>query len=146
MSLREQADRRFAAAIEASGARDPRDFYRNQLKELKERDRAAYRAAAEYFEKTLIPAVADEASDPVGEWLEYGRYLASLQVDGTAVLIDVTGRAAAYRRPVPIDQLVLHLPTSTREPAIAVGIPPRLSPAQRATFDLLVRRKVTTPT
>ena len=33
--LRARADERFAAALAAAGARDPRDFYRKQLVELK---------------------------------------------------------------------------------------------------------------
>lgn len=142
MSLRDDAEIRFAAALASSGARDPREYYRERLRALKESDAAGYRAALEYFEKTLTPAVAREGGDPVGEWLEYGRYLASLATDGAAMQIDPTGRASAYARPVPVDHLVLHLPTSAREPAIAIGIPPQLSPAQRATFELLVRQKV----
>ena len=142
MSLRDEAEARYAAALEASGARDPREFYRAQLKGLKDSDPDGYRKAVEYYDKTLTPAVAREGGDPVGEWLEYGKLLASLVADGNAVQIDATGRAAAYRRPVPTDSLVLHLPTSTREPAIPIGIPPTLSSAQRATFELLVRQKV----
>lgn len=142
MSLRELADSRFAAALAETGARDPRDYYRDQLKQLKERDPTAFRSGSEYYEQKLIPAVASEDGDPIAEWLDFGRFLAQLQVEGSAVQIDPTGRASAYRRPVPIQNLVLHLPTSTREPAIPIGLPPELSPSQRATFDLLVRHKV----
>ena len=34
--------------------------------------------AVAYFEQELTPAVAREDSDPMAEWLEYGRFLASL--------------------------------------------------------------------
>ena len=48
-------------------------------------------------------------------------------------------------RQLAIEHLVLHLPTSAREPAIAVGLPPELSLAQKATYDLLVRQRVSPP-
>lgn len=136
--LRDAADRRFEEALARAGARDPRDFYRQRLRDLRERDAAAYRRAVEYFETRLIPAVADAGSDPLREWLEYGRFLANLVAPGSTVQVDPTGRASDYSPPVPPDHLVLHLPTATREPALVVGLPTQLSVAQRATFDLLV--------
>lgn len=137
---REQAEERFARALRDAGARDPRDFYRERLRELRERDEAAFRRALDYYETRLIPAVADPGSDPLAEWLEYGLLLAQLTTDGRPVQVDPTGKAHPYAPPVPPDHLVLHLPTSAREPALPVGIPPRLSPAQRATYELLVRQ------
>ena len=134
------ADARFERALAARGARDPREFYRDRMRELRERDPAAFKKAVEYFETTLIPAVAQEG-DPVDEWLEYGRFLASLLQPGNTVQIDPTGKAVPYARPAPADHLILHLPTSTREPALAVGIPAQLSSPQRATYDLLVLRR-----
>lgn len=137
-SLRERADRRFERALQETGARDPRDFYREQLRTLRERDERAFRKALHHFEHELTPRVADEDSDPVAEWLEYGRLLATLMADGRTIQIDATGRSLDYAPPVPLDHLVLHLPTATRERALIVGLPPTLSPAQRATYDLLV--------
>ncbi|HEX2203532.1 MAG TPA: hypothetical protein VHG91_09555 [Longimicrobium sp.] len=139
-SLRARADERFRAALEAGGARDPREFYRKQLRELKAADAGAYRRALAYYEERLTPAVADEGSDPLGEWLEYGRVLASLFAAGRTVQIDPTGRAADYARPVPRDHLVLHLPERANQPAIVVGLPAQMTPPQRASFDLLVKR------
>lgn len=136
--LREQADRRFEQALKESGARDPRDFYRKRLRELRERSPEAFQRALAYFEQRLTPAVAAEGSDPLREWLEYGRFLAEQVASGRTVQIDRTGRERPYAPPVPLDHLVLHLPTSTTEPALVVGLPPELSPAQRATYDLLV--------
>jgi hypothetical protein len=136
--LRDAADRRFEETLARTGARDPRDFYRQRLRELRDRDAAAYRRAVDYFEGRLIPAVADAGSDPLREWLEYGRFLARLVAEGTTVQVDLSGRAHEYAPPVPPDHLVLHLPTASREPALVVGLPPQLSTAQRATFDLLV--------
>lgn len=137
---REQAEERFARALRDTGARDPREFYRERLRELRERDEAAFRRALDYYGTRLIPAVADPGSDPLAEWLEYGRLLAQLTTDGRPVQVDSTGKAHPYAPPVPADHLVLHLPTSAREPALPVGIPPRLSAAQRATYELLVRQ------
>ncbi len=137
--LKELADRRFAEAIRETGSRDPRDFYRTRLREIRELDEGAFRKALDYFEGVLVPGVAREGSDPIGEWLDYGCYLANLLGPGSPVEIDRSGRSRPYRRPVPIDHLVLHLPTSGRERTLAVGLPPELSEAQRATYRLLVR-------
>jgi len=139
--LRAVADRLFEEALQRSGARDPRDFYRQRLKELRERSLPAFRTATEHFDQVLLPAIVRERRDPVAEWLEYGRLLASLFCEGETVQIDPVGRSSPYTPPVPVDHLVLHLPSSTREGVLAVGLPPRLSPAQRATYDLLVARK-----
>jgi hypothetical protein len=137
---REQADARFEQALKERGARDPRDFYRKQLVELKAASADAYRRALAYFDERLIPTVAQEDSDPVGEWLEYGRVLATLVTPGRTVAIDPTGRSRDYARPVPTDALVLHLPESTARAAIIVGLPTELTAPQRASYDLLVRR------
>ena len=137
--LQDIADQRFSRALAETGARDPRDFYRDRLRDLRARDETAFSRARDYYENRLLPAVAAEGSDPVTEWLEYGRFLAQLSADGRTVQVDPTGRATAYAPPVPPHHLILHLPTSARERALVVGLPSRLSPAQRATFDLLVK-------
>jgi hypothetical protein len=138
-TLKTRADERFAQALQATGARDPRDFYRDRLRELRGRDERAYARALDYYQTRLLPAVAAEGSDPVAEWLEYGRVLAELVTPGQARQIDPTGLAHPYAPPVPLDHLVLHVPTSAREPALVVGLPTQLSPAQRATYELLVK-------
>jgi hypothetical protein len=139
--LRSLADERFRSELVRTGARDPRDFYRERLRALRERNPDGYRAAVRYFENELVPAVVRANSDPLGEWLDYGCLLARLWVDGSAVQIDTTGASGPYRRPVPLDHLVLHLPTSPREPALAIGLPPSMSAAQNATYQLLVLRR-----
>ena len=139
---RKQADRRFAAALEASGAPDPRERYRAWLRELRGRDEAAFRKALDYFENQLVPAVANPGSDPLLEWTEYGLRLAQRLRPGSAVSIDATGRSRPYEPPAPLDELVLHLPRATREQALAVRLPPHLSPAQQATLELLVRHSL----
>ena len=136
-----RAETRFPVALEAAGARDPREFFRGWMRELKGRDRRAFDEASRYYEERLIPAVADAGSDPLDEWLDFGRYLAALMVPGRAVRVDAGGRARDYARPVPRDELVLHLPEGTSQPALVLGLPPTLSAPQRATFDLLVRQR-----
>jgi hypothetical protein len=138
--LRTRADQRFDDALKATGARDPRDHFRKVLTEMRASNPAAYKEALAYFTTRLIPAVAADGSDPVGEWLEYGRVLATLQAPGRTVQIDPTGRSTPYAPPIPIDRLVLHLPDATSAKAILVGLPPEMSPAQRAAYDLLVRQ------
>lgn len=138
----ETAEMRFQAALVERNTPDPRDRYRSWLRELKQSDAAAYRRAVQYYEDSLIPSVADDGSDPLDEWLEYGRLVLSMLVDGATMTIDETGLAAPYRRPVSSGHLVLHLPVSSRQPVVAISEPPLPSPAQQATFDLLVLRKV----
>jgi hypothetical protein len=140
-SVESIAEERLQAALDESRARDPRKFYEERLSNLSEKDVAAYREAVSYYESRLIPAVAASESDPLGEWLEYGRVLATLSAAGKTVQIDPTGRSSPYARPVAADHLVLHLPATSRDAALPVGLPPQLSPAQRAVFDLLVNRK-----
>jgi hypothetical protein len=133
-----RADHRLAQALEVSGGRDPRDLYRERLRVLRETDPAAYRRALQHFEEQLIPRVANDQFDPLTEWLEYGRLLADLAVPGRAVQVDPTGRARDYAPPVPPVDLVLHLPASSRDPVSVLRLPGELSPAQRATYELLV--------
>lgn len=140
-ALRARAEERFEAALRERSARDPREFYRTSLRELRARDADAFRRALEYFETRLVPRVAAEDSDPLAEWLEYGRVLASLYAPGRTVQVDRSGRAVPYAPPVPPDYLVLHLPDQAREPVRVVGLPTELSPAQRAAYDLLVAGK-----
>lgn len=135
---RERADALLDQVLRETGARDPREFYRERLRELKERDRNAYGDAVRYFEETLIPSIADGRVEPLAAWTEYGRRLAELSVPGRTVSIDPSGRALPYRSPAPEEMLVLHLPHSAGGRALLVGLPRALSDAQRATYDWLV--------
>lgn len=137
-SERERADARLDRVLQETGARDPREFYRERLKELKEKDAGAYREAVAYFENTLVPQVASGESEPLAAWTEYGRRLAELATPGRTMAIDPTGRAAPYEAPAPEDALVLHLPKVAGGRALLVGLPRELSAAQRATYDWLV--------
>lgn len=132
-----EADRRLAEALERSGARDPREFYRERLRELKAADADGYAAAVAYYRDKLMPGVASGASEAIPAWTEYGRRLAEALAPGRTVCVDATGRASPYRAPAGSDQLVLHLPDGKGR-ALLVGLPAKLSPAQRATYDVLV--------
>jgi hypothetical protein len=141
-AVRARADRRFVEALERASAPDPRERYREWLKELRARDEGAFRKALEYFEQELVPTVAREDSDPVAAWTEYGLRLAQRLLPGNAVRIDATGRSRPYDATASIEDLVLHLPRGARDAALPVRLPPRLSSAQQATYDLLVRQEV----
>jgi hypothetical protein len=134
------ADRALEAALARTGARDPREFYRERLRELKQKSSKAYEAAVAYYTETLIPEVASGRTDPLVAWTDYGRRLAEALVPGRTVSIDETGRAYPYERHVP-GWLVLHLPEDKSARALLVGLPPVLSDAQRATYDVLVAGK-----
>lgn len=140
--LQVQADRQLEAALAEVGARDPREFYRERLRDLKRTNREAYEQAAAYYRDTLVPSVASGAN-PLPAWTEYGHRLAALWAPGRAMMVDRWGTAAPYKSPAPLDQLVLHLPDASRMRPVVVGIPVELSRAQRATFDLLVRGQLT---
>jgi hypothetical protein len=134
---RERADARLEQSLAETGARDPREFYRERLRELKERDPGAYGQAVRYFDETLIPSIAS-GEEPLSAWTEYGRRLAELSAPGRTVSVDQTGRASPYTPPAAPDALVLHLPQVASGRALLVGLPRALSEAQRATYDWLV--------
>jgi len=133
----EVADARLREALEAAGARDPREFYREQLKALREADEDAYHRAVSYYRETLIPSIAEGSAEPLPAWTDYGRRLAELTEPGRTVSIDASGRASEWEAWEP-DALALHLPDEARTRAILVQLPPELSAAQRATYSWLV--------
>lgn len=136
--LQSRADERLEDALTEHGARDPREFYRARLRELRDADRSAYDRAVAYYRDVLIPGIAGGA-EPLAAWTEYGRTLAELRSPGRTVAVDPSGRAAPYETPCALDRLILHLPDSPRETALVVGLPTTLSAAQRATYDWLVQ-------
>lgn len=137
MSARDRADARLEEALEATGARDPREFYRDRLKALREQDEAAYDAAVAYWRDTLIPSIADGDAEPLAAWTLYGKRLAELSHEGRTVAIDASGRSTPWEMWEP-DALVLHLPEEKRARALLVQLPPDPSRAQRATYAWLV--------
>jgi len=134
-----QADEILEEALAATGARDPREFYRDQLRELKQRNPAGYEGAVRYYRDTLIPSVANREQPPLDAWTEYGRRLAVAIAPGSTVSIDETGKSLPFDGPRP-GCLVLHLPEGNGR-ALLVGLPTALSAAQRASYDVLVSGK-----
>lgn len=141
----EQANEKLQEALAASGARDPREFFRARLRELKDAGAGAYDEAVAYYRDTLVPAVASGGADPLVAWTEYGRRLAELAAPGRTVAVDPHGRAEPYEAPAPLDRLVLHLPEARRGRALLVALPPEPSRAQRAAFELLVEGRQKLP-
>jgi hypothetical protein len=140
------ADRRFSERLEATGARDPREFYRGLLRDLRERDESVYREMVALYQASVIEAVGQNEADPLEAWLAFGVALAVASAGaGSAVVVDPSGRATPLEAPPRWDQLILHLPEARGARALPVGLPPELSGAQRATVDLLVKGKVRLP-
>lgn len=136
--LQQTADRRLEEALARTDARDPREFYRERLRELKDRDPAAFERAVDHYRNVLLPAIATDGEEPLEAWTEYGRTLAELEAPGRTVSIDGTGRSHAYERGHAGDRLILHMPRARNVPVLLVGLPAGLTPAQRATYDWLV--------
>jgi hypothetical protein len=140
--LTAEADRRLEEALAREGARDPREFYRERLRDLKQASPDGYAKAVAYYRDTLIPGVASGDVEPLQAWTEYGRRLAESLAPGRTVAVDRSGRAHPYEAPAPRDQLVLHLPGGKGGRALLVGLPAQLTSAQRATYDVLVGGKL----
>lgn len=138
-----RADALLEEALEDSGGRDPRGFYRDWLRRLREQDRTLYDKAVAHYREILIPSIAKEGADPLAAWTEYGRTLAQLAAPGRTVRVDGSGLAQPYTAPSGPADLVLHIPDDRRGKALTVGLPKELSTAQRATFDWLVQGRKT---
>ncbi len=136
--LHDRADQIFEEALGKTGAKDPREFYRRRLRELKADNPDAYRDAVAYYENQLVPSIAEAGDDPVTAWQRFGCRVAELTVAGTPIEIDATGRRRPYAPPTPADRMVLHIPQGSAGRALVVGLPAELSMAQFATYDLLV--------
>ena len=140
--LTAEADRLLAEALDTSGERDPRDYYRSRLKELRVSNPEGYDAAIEYYQNKLIPPIASGEVEPLIAWMEYGKFLAESFTPGQTVSINQSGESHPYDPTTTSGKLVLHIPESGKGGrAILVGLPSELSPAQRATYDVLVSGK-----
>jgi hypothetical protein len=138
---RAEANRRFDEALEKTGARDPRDFYRKALRELKPVNATGYEKAVSHFQEVLVPSIANGEAEPLWAWREYGRLIAEVTAPGRTVAVDATGRSRPFAPEMPMDLLVLHLPDTKGARAILVSLPAEPTPPQKATFDLLVAGK-----
>ncbi len=136
--LHDRADQIFEDALGRTGAKDPRKFYRKRLREMKAENPDAYREAVAYYQDELVPSIAEAGDDPLTAWQQFGCRMAELTVSGTPIEIDVSGRRRPYAPPTPADRMVLHVPRGSKGRALVIGLPPELSTAQLATYDLLV--------
>jgi hypothetical protein len=139
-SVAAAAEKVLELALAESAARDPRDFYRDRLRELKRVNPDEYQRAVSYYSDTLLPEVAEGRRPPLVAWTEYGRRLAEALAPGRTVSIDATGRAHPYE-PSGSTGLILHLPDDKGAKALLVALPRTLSAEQRATYDILVAGK-----
>jgi hypothetical protein len=139
-TLKTLGDARLEAALETSTTCDPRGACRERLRWLKDHQRAAFERALQHYEQVLVPNAAADHIDPIGEWEAYARLLAELSGAGRTVDIDETGHAAVPG--ATLQGLTLHIPEDTATPVLVVRMPLEMSPAQRATVDLLVERKL----
>jgi hypothetical protein len=138
--LRTRAEARLAEAAAGLGLADPRAPLRGRLKQLREQHHAAFERAVAHYEGDVLPQLAGD--DPIGAWLEYGRFVGQLTSNGRLTAIDATGRAASFRPPLQPATLVLFMPEDTAVEPLVVVAPAELSAAQQATIDLLVHRKL----
>ncbi len=134
----EIAAQRTEVGLRRAGLEDPRPALRSLLRQLRARDQKAFEQATRKYAENLVPAIAAEDSDPVAEWLAYGRWLAGLLAPGHAVVIDGSGRARADPVEVSRGGLFLHLPDDQGEPALLLLAPTDPTAAQRETVRLLV--------
>ena len=132
------AETRFADALAATGARDPRDYYRDRLRELKRLNPEGYAEGVGYYQQTLIPSIAGGEADPLEAWRDYGLLIARLTAPGRPVAVDQGGRSSPYEPPGKPDDMILHLPDATRQRPLLVTLPPKPSGAQMAAYDWLV--------
>ena len=90
--LQERADRIFDEALGQTRAKDPREFYRARLREMKADDPEGYLKAVAYYETDLVPSIAEAGDDPLVAWQRFGCQLAGPTAAGTP------GEAGAHRR------------------------------------------------
>lgn len=137
-----RADARLEMALENADQRDPRPFYRNALRYLRESDGPAFQSALRYFEEELVPSVAGEA-DPLRAWAEYGVVLVRSLGNGRMVELDSTGRARTVEGPGGAVGLVLFVPGAAAAPVVVLRYPANPSAAQHAAYELLVEGRQT---
>ncbi len=137
--LHRKADARFEAALAAAGARDPRDFYRSQLRELKQSNPQGYADAVAYYQSTLVTSIAEQDADPLRAWQSFGLRLAQWTAAGRPVAVDAAGRSHPFEPPGNTGDMILHLPDARNRRAVLVGLPPEPSAAQMATYNWLVQ-------
>jgi|SRR5687768_134790 len=131
------ADERTDRAIGNAPFEDFREAYRERLRWLKDSQPQGFTRALSHYNDILVPNIA-AGSEPLAEWMEYGRLLGKLSGAGKVMRIDESGRAFPFDNEA--EGLILHLPEDTNVPALALAVPRTLSDAQRATLGLLIKK------
>lgn len=139
------ADAHFARQLGETGSRDPREFYRQLLRELKDADAEAYEEMVNRYRSGVAEPIEKGADNPLALWLSFGIEVANRLHPGRTMVIGEDGRGRSFEPPPDHRQLLLHLPDDARTRAIPVGIPPEPTPAQSATLDLLVQGRTRLP-
>jgi hypothetical protein len=134
--VKERAEARLLEAFAHQGIEDNRPVYRQWLRGLRDRNPDAFERALRHYEEGVVPALAG-GGDPIEAWIGYGVWLAELEGPARLVEIDERGRARDAQA-ASADGLVLILPEDERAPVLPARLPATPSPAQRATYDLLV--------
>jgi hypothetical protein len=134
-----RAEARTADAIASGPFEDFREAYRDRLRWLKESSPEGFTRALKHYDALVESIVA--GTHPIEAWLDYGRRLGELSGKGRLMTIDASGRAQEAAGAAE-GELLLHLPDDINIPALPLAIPRSLSDAQRASLDLLVRRKL----
>jgi hypothetical protein len=141
--VRTRAEARLTEAAAALQLADPRGPLRARLKQLREEQPETFGRAVAHYEEVVLPALAEgDDGDAIAVWLEYGRWIGQLSSNGRLAAIDGTGRAAACKPPLPPASLVLFLPEDHAAAAFVAVAPLEPTPAQQATVELLVNRKL----
>ena len=140
-----EADSRLEEALEREGARDPREFYRDRLKELKQANAEAICEAVAYYRDSLIPRVASGEVDPSRHGPSTGCQLAQWLAPGP-VRSRWTLRGALIRAPAGASGPPASAPAGRTRADVRSwwGCRPKLSTAQRAAYDVLVEREAET--
>jgi hypothetical protein len=137
--VRARGEARLDEALAERDLADPRDPYRETLRRLKERDPASFDRARRHYEEYVQPRLADPGTDPVTEWIDYGRFLTGLEGNGTTLQVTTDGRAEPFEPPPRADALILFVPDQPAQPALLLSRANRLTPPQQATLELLIR-------
>jgi hypothetical protein len=137
---RARAESRLQHAAADLGLADPRSDMRERLRHLRQAQPDAFRRAIEHYEATVLPALAE--GEPLEAWLDYGRFVGQLTANGRLTAVDTSGRAAAYRPPPVAGTLIMFVPEDTAVDALLVVRPQQPAPAQQASIDLLVHRRL----
>jgi hypothetical protein len=136
-----RADERLTEALAAGGLADTRPVYRQVLRRLRETHPAAFEKALRHYDEVVLAELGGTA-DAVETWIAYGAWLADLTAEGRVMSVREDGRSVEYRRPYASGDLVLHIPGSAADPVLPLMLSAAPSPAQQATYDLLVAGRV----